>query len=136
MAVAAQPASAGAQYALYVISNGTTAQLLQANPTNSGAARPVAFFSLAGANPDGVAHIDWPAPGVIGFEERWEYAAIGNVPNLAARLCGSAHAGEIILDAQTEHDIVAIADTEFDGALTLRGFQQPVPAFRLKSLRD
>ena len=37
--------------------------------------------------------------GVIGFEQRWEYAAIGNVPNLAARLCGAAHAGEIILDA-------------------------------------
>jgi class 3 adenylate cyclase len=74
--------------------------------------------------------------GVIGFEQRWEYAAIGNVPNLAARLCGSAHAGEIILDGQTERDIVAVAETEFVGALTLRGFQQPVPAFRLKSLRD
>jgi class 3 adenylate cyclase len=74
--------------------------------------------------------------GVIGFEQRWEYAAIGNVPNLAARLCGSAHAGEIIVDGQTEQDIVGIADTEFVGALTLRGFQQPVPAFRLKKLRD
>ena len=74
--------------------------------------------------------------GVIGFEHRWEYAAIGNVPNLAARLCGSAHAGEIIVDGQTEQDIVAIAETEFVGALNLRGFQQPVPAFRLKSIRD
>lgn len=74
--------------------------------------------------------------GVIGFEQRWEYAAIGNVPNLAARLCGAATAGEIIVDGQTEQDIVAIAETEFIGALTLRGFQQPVPAFRLKSMRD
>jgi adenylate cyclase len=74
--------------------------------------------------------------GVIGFEQRWEYAAIGNVPNLAARLCGSAHAGEIILDGQTEQDIVGVAETEFVGALTLRGFQQPVPAFRLKSIRS
>jgi class 3 adenylate cyclase len=74
--------------------------------------------------------------GVIGFEQRWEYAAIGNVPNLAARLCGSAHAGEIMVDAQTEQDIVHIADTEFVGALTLRGFQQPVPDFRLRKLRD
>src|SRR5688500_12154375 len=74
--------------------------------------------------------------GVIGFEQRWEYAAIGNVPNLAARLCGSAHAGEIILDGQTERDVVAIADTEFVGALSLRGFQQPVPAFRLRKMRD
>jgi adenylate cyclase len=74
--------------------------------------------------------------GVIGFDQRWEYAAIGNVPNLAARLCGAAHAGEIILDGQTEQDIVSIAQTEFVGALSLRGFQQPVPAFRLKSMRD
>jgi adenylate cyclase len=74
--------------------------------------------------------------GVIGFEQRWEYAAIGNVPNLAARLCGAAHAGEIILDLQTEQDIVHVADTEFIGALTLRGFQQPVPAFKLRRMRD
>ena len=74
--------------------------------------------------------------GVIGFEERWEYAAIGNVPNLAARLCGVAHAGEIILDAQTEHDLTAITETEPVGPLTLRGFSQPVAAFRLKSIRN
>jgi len=74
--------------------------------------------------------------GVIGFEQRWEYAAIGNVPNLAARLCGTAHAGEIILDAQTERDLAHLADTDLIGPLNLRGFQQPVAAFRLKSIRD
>ena len=73
--------------------------------------------------------------GVIGFEERWEYAAIGNVPNLAARLCGAAHAGEIIVDLYVEQDITPIAETEPIGPLSLRGFLQPVPAFRLKSLR-
>jgi len=73
--------------------------------------------------------------GVIGFEERWEYAAIGNVPNLAARLCGAAQAGEILLDAPTEQDIAHVAGTEPVGQLNLRGFQQPVAAFRLKSLR-
>ena len=73
--------------------------------------------------------------GVIGFEQRWEYAAIGNVPNLAARLCGAARAGEIILDAQTERDVAQLADTDPIGPLTLRGFAQPVAAFRLKTLR-
>jgi adenylate cyclase len=72
--------------------------------------------------------------GIIGFEQRWEYAAIGNVPNLAARLCGAAPAGEILLDAQTEHELAALADTVPVGPLTLRGFQHPVPAFRLRSL--
>jgi class 3 adenylate cyclase len=73
--------------------------------------------------------------GVIGFESRWEYAAIGNVPNLAARLCGEARAGEILLDAQTEHEIAALGSTEPVGPLQLRGFLQPVPAFRLKALK-
>jgi len=73
--------------------------------------------------------------GIIGSEQRWEYAAIGNVPNLAARLCGVAQAGEIILDAQTEHDVAHMADTEQLGPLTLRGFQQPIAAFRLRALK-
>ena len=73
--------------------------------------------------------------GVIGFENRWEYAAIGNVPNLAARLCGAARAGEIILDAQTEREVAHMAETETMGTLTLRGFAQPVAAFRLKSIK-
>ena len=73
--------------------------------------------------------------GVIGFEQRWEYAAIGNVPNLAARLCGEARAGEILLDAQTERDVAQLAETEHVGPLSLRGFHQPVPAFRLVSVR-
>ena len=73
--------------------------------------------------------------GVIGSEQRWEYAAIGNVPNLAARLCGVAQAGEIVLDAQTERSVAHMAETEQLGPLALRGFSQPIAAFRLKGLR-
>jgi class 3 adenylate cyclase len=73
--------------------------------------------------------------GVIGSEQRWEYAAIGNVPNLAARLCGEARAGEILLDAQVEHEVAALAYTEPVGPLHLRGFFQPVPAFRLRAMK-
>ena len=73
--------------------------------------------------------------GIIGSEQRWEYAAIGNVPNLAARLCGVAQAGEIILDAQTEQDVGPLAETEQLGPLQLRGFAHPIVAFRLRALR-
>jgi adenylate cyclase len=72
--------------------------------------------------------------GVIGFEQRWEYAAIGNVPNLAARLCGEARAGEILLDEQTERAVAGLAQTESIGPLQLRGFQHPLAGFRLKAL--
>ncbi|HWN42877.1 MAG TPA: response regulator, partial [Thermoanaerobaculia bacterium] len=38
--------------------------------------------------------------GAIGFEGRWDYGAIGNVTNLAARLCGEAAAGQILISAK------------------------------------
>jgi adenylate cyclase len=73
--------------------------------------------------------------GVIGFEQRWEYSAIGAVPNLAARLCGQAKGGEILIDAVTYADVSDVTDAEPVGPLQLRGFTQPIPAFRLKGLK-
>ena len=73
--------------------------------------------------------------GVIGFEQRWEYAAIGNVPNLAARLCGEAGSGEILVDAQVEAELAQLAHFELIGPLQLRGFAHPVPAFRVTALK-
>ena len=35
--------------------------------------------------------------GAIGFEGRWDYGAIGTVTNLAARLCGEAQPGQILI---------------------------------------
>jgi adenylate cyclase len=71
--------------------------------------------------------------GAIGFEGRWDYAAIGNVTNLAARLCGEAKAGQILLDRKT----MAALDNAFEceplGPLALKGFSNPVPAFALKN---
>ncbi len=72
--------------------------------------------------------------GLIGFEERWEYAIIGNVPNLAARLCGEARGGEIMIDVQTQMEVERVAKTEGVGLLNLRGFQRPIAAFRLIGL--
>jgi len=73
--------------------------------------------------------------GVIGFEQRWEYSAIGAVPNLAARLCGQAGGGEILIDATTCADVSDAVEAEPVGPLQLRGFTQPIPAFRVKALK-
>ena len=73
--------------------------------------------------------------GVIGFEQRWEYAAIGAVPNLAARLCGQARGGEILIDMVTYADVGDIVEAELAGPLQLRGITQPMPAFRLLRLK-
>ena len=73
--------------------------------------------------------------GVIGFEQRWEYAAIGAIPNLAARLCSQAKGGEILIDAVTYADVSDVVLAEPIGPQSLRGFTQPMPAFRLTGLR-
>jgi class 3 adenylate cyclase len=73
--------------------------------------------------------------GVIGFEQRWEYAAIGAVPNLAARLCGQAKAGEILIDAVTYADVSDAVHVEPAGPMQLRGITQPIPAFRVIGLK-
>jgi class 3 adenylate cyclase len=73
--------------------------------------------------------------GVIGFEQRWEYAAIGAIPNLAARLCGQAGGGEILIDAATCAEVGAAIEAEAVGPLQLRGFTQPVQAFRVKAVK-
>ncbi|MEX2241844.1 MAG: response regulator [Burkholderiales bacterium] len=73
--------------------------------------------------------------GVIGFEQRWEYAAIGAIPNLAARLCGQAAGGEILIDAATCAEVGDAIEAEAVGPLQLRGFTHPVAAFKVKAVK-
>jgi class 3 adenylate cyclase len=71
--------------------------------------------------------------GAIGFEGRWDYAAIGNVTNLAARLCGEAKAGQILADRKTMAALDGVFDFEAVGPFELKGFSKPVPAFLLRN---
>jgi adenylate cyclase len=73
--------------------------------------------------------------GVIGFEQRWEYSAIGSIPNLAARLCGQAGGGEILIDATTCAEVGDVVEIEPVGPIQLRGFTSPIPAFRVTRLK-
>ena len=72
--------------------------------------------------------------GQIGFEGRWDYAAIGSVTNLAARLCAEAAAGQVLLDRKTMARVEDLVLAEPLGPLTLKGFNQPVPAFSVTGL--
>ncbi len=67
--------------------------------------------------------------GQIGFEGRWDYAAIGSVTNLAARLCSEARGGQVLVDRKIMAKVDSLVDAEPLGPLTLKGFAQPVPAF-------
>ena len=66
--------------------------------------------------------------GAIGFEGRWDYGAIGTVTNLAARLCGEAKAGQILVSPRVAGTVEGQIDFEPVGTLTLKGFLKPVEA--------
>jgi class 3 adenylate cyclase len=73
--------------------------------------------------------------GAIGFEGRWDYGAIGTVTNLAARLCGEARPGQILLSTRVASGVEDLVETEEIGALTLKGFARPVQALDLLRLK-
>ncbi len=74
--------------------------------------------------------------GKIGFEGRFDYAAIGTVTNLAARLCGEAEGGQILISQRVYAAMETIAIAAPVGELSLKGFVKPVPAFSLHELKD
>src|SRR3989449_162022 len=73
--------------------------------------------------------------GAIGFEGRLDYGAIGTVTNLAARLCGEAKPGQILISQRVLAAVEDSVDVEELGGLTLRGFSKPVPAFNVVRLK-
>ena len=73
--------------------------------------------------------------GTIGFEGRFDYGAIGTVTNLAARLCGEAADGQILVSPRIFTKAEARIDAVPVGELTLKGFQRPVAAYNVLALR-
>jgi class 3 adenylate cyclase len=73
--------------------------------------------------------------GAIGFEGRWDYGAIGTVTNLAARLCGEARPGQILVARRLYGAVEHLVDVEPVGELTLKGFAKPVTAFNVLRAR-
>ena len=73
--------------------------------------------------------------GAIGFEGRIDYGAIGVVTNLAARLCGEAKGGQILVSQRVLGFVEEMVVSEAAGALTLKGFQRQVPTFNITALR-
>ncbi len=69
--------------------------------------------------------------GSIGFPGRIDYGAIGTVTNLAARLCGEARGGEILVSQRVQGLLDGEPACEPAGELALKGFHRPVPTFRL-----
>jgi class 3 adenylate cyclase len=72
--------------------------------------------------------------GAIGFEGRRDYAAIGNVTNLAARLCAEAGAGQILVSSVVAGNIEKALRVQSVGERGLKGFSEPVKCYEITPL--
>jgi adenylate cyclase len=73
--------------------------------------------------------------GTIGFEGRMDYGTVGNLPNLAARLCAEAKGGQILTDQKTMSRLEDAFDAEPIQELNLKGINRPVVAFNVIALK-
>jgi class 3 adenylate cyclase len=74
--------------------------------------------------------------GLIGFDKRREYTAIGRVTNLASRLCDEAKSGQIVIAQRTYTAVQSHAQATPLGELTLKGFNRPMPAYDVTGWND
>jgi adenylate cyclase len=72
--------------------------------------------------------------GRIGFEGRFDYAAIGSVTNLASRLCSEAAPWQILVTQRVHGGAEEVVVSDEVGELTLAGFTRPVRVYDIKGL--
>ena len=71
--------------------------------------------------------------GRVGFGDRFDYAAIGTVTNLAARLCDAA-AGQILVSQRVHAAVADLVVSNEVSELQLKGFSRPVTAYEIVGL--
>ena len=73
--------------------------------------------------------------GRIGFEGRFDYAAIGTVVNLAARLCDDARSGQILVSQRVLSHVEDFVEAEPSGELTIKGLARPIAVHDICRIR-
>ena len=74
--------------------------------------------------------------GRIGFAGRFDYASVGSVTNLAARLCAEAAPWQILVTQRVNAAAGDLVVSRLVGELSLRGFSKPVRAFDVSGLNS
>jgi class 3 adenylate cyclase/putative methionine-R-sulfoxide reductase with GAF domain len=78
----------------------------------------------------GVAH-GFATLGTIGFEGRFDYAAIGTVSNVASRLCDEAKPGQILISPRVLMAVEKDITVEHVGDFALKGIRRPLTAYNV-----
>jgi class 3 adenylate cyclase len=69
--------------------------------------------------------------GTIGFEGRFDYAAIGTVSNVASRLCDEAKPGQILISPRVRQAVEKAVAVEPVGEFTLKGIRRPIMTYNV-----
>jgi len=72
--------------------------------------------------------------GTIGFEGRFDYAAIGTVSNVASRLCDEAKPGQILVSPRVLMKVEDAVKVEPVGEFALKGIRRPLAAYNVLSV--
>jgi class 3 adenylate cyclase/putative methionine-R-sulfoxide reductase with GAF domain len=83
----------------------------------------------------GIAH-GFATLGTIGFEGRFDYAAIGTVSNVASRLCDEAKPGQILISPRVLMAVEDAVTVEPVGEFVLKGIRRPLAAHNVLSTRS
>jgi GAF domain-containing protein len=78
----------------------------------------------------GIAH-GFATLGTIGFEGRFDYAAIGTVANVASRLCDEAKPGQILISPRVLMAVEDAVTFEPVGEFALKGIRRPLAAYNV-----
>ena len=78
----------------------------------------------------GIAH-GYATLGTIGFEGRFDYAAIGTVSNVASRLCDEAKPGQILISPRVLFAVEDAVKVEPVGEFELKGIRRPLAAYNV-----
>ncbi len=78
----------------------------------------------------GIAH-GFATLGTIGFEGRFDYAAIGTVSNVASRLCDEAKPGQILISPRVLMAVEDAVTVEPVGEFALKGIRRPLAAYNV-----
>jgi class 3 adenylate cyclase len=73
--------------------------------------------------------------GTLGFEGRLDYGTIGNLPNLAARLCAEAKGGQILTDRKTMSKLDDLFVAQALEEVRLKGISRPVTAYNIMAMK-